>query len=50
MSRGRWTQKLAKFRALSGADKLLLLRATGWLAMARLMLLFMPFKKLAARL
>ena len=50
MSTGRWTQKLARFRALSGADKWMLLHATVWLALARLMLLFMPFRKLAGTL
>ena len=50
MSKGRRTEKLAKFSALAGADKLLLLHATVWLALARLMLLLMPFNKLATRL
>jgi hypothetical protein len=35
---------------LDGADKWLLLRATGWLAIARIMLLVLPFKRLSARL
>jgi hypothetical protein len=50
MEAGRWKQKLAKFGALGGADKWMLLRAAAWLAMARLMLLGMPFRRLAARL
>ena len=35
---------------LDGADKWLLLRATAWLAIARIMLVVMPFKRLSARL
>ena len=35
---------------LDGADKWLLLRATAWLAIARIMLVVMPFDRLAARL
>ena len=35
---------------LDGADKWLLLRATAWLAIARAMLVVMPFDRLAARL
>jgi hypothetical protein len=50
MSTGQWQQKLAKFRALSSANKWMLLHATVWLAMARFMLLVMPFRKLSARL
>jgi hypothetical protein len=46
----RWSQKFAKFRALSGGDKWMLLHAAVWLATARLMMLLMPFRKLAARL
>jgi hypothetical protein len=46
----QWMQKLAKFRALSGADKWMLLHATVWLALARLMLITMPFRRLAAKL
>ena len=44
------TDKLQRFFALSGPDKLMLLHATIWLALARLMLLLLPFNKLAARL
>jgi hypothetical protein len=43
-------QKLTKFRALGGADKRMLLHATAWLALARLMLLVFPFRRLVARL
>jgi hypothetical protein len=50
MSVGRWRQKLTKFRALSSADKWMLLHATVWLALARLALLVLPFRRLAARL
>ena len=49
MSTGRWKQKLARFRDLSGTDKLMVLHAALWLAIARLMLLFLPFKKMASR-
>ena len=35
---------------LDGADKWLLLRATAWLAIARIMLVVMPFRHLSARL
>ena len=50
MGTGRWRQKLKKFRALNGADKWMLLHATVWLALARIMLLVMPFPRLAKRL
>jgi hypothetical protein len=50
MTTGRWRQKLAKFRAMSGTDKRMFLHATVWLAMARVMLFVMPFSKLSARL
>lgn len=46
----RWKDKLKRFGALSAAGKWLLLRAMGWLAVARLMLLVMPFRRLAAKL
>lgn len=49
MTAGR-RQKLDKFRALSSAEKWTLVHATVWLALARLMLLAVPFRKLAARL
>ena len=42
--------KPGKFAALPAADKWLLLRAAGWLAVARLQLKFLPFERLAARL
>ena len=35
---------------LDGADRWLLLRATAWLAIARIMLVIMPFRHLSARL
>jgi hypothetical protein len=44
------TDKLQRFFALSGPDKWMLLHASVWLALARLMLLFLPFNKLAAKL
>ena len=50
MSTARPKNKLSRFSALEGADKWLLLRAVGWLAYARLMLVVMPFDRLAARL
>jgi hypothetical protein len=50
MRTGLWKQRLAKFRALSGADKRLLLHAAARLALARLMLLVFPFRRLAERL
>ena len=50
MSTARMKSKLARFRELEAADKWLLLRAVGWLAVARLMLIVMPFDRLAARL
>jgi hypothetical protein len=46
----RWTEKLRRFAALDGADKWLLARAVGWLAVARVMMLAMSFSRLAARL
>ena len=46
----RWKDKLQRFNALDGADKWLLLRAVGWLAVARTMLVVMPFRRLVARL
>ena len=41
--------KLARFRALSGADKRLFLRAVGWLLIARLMLVVVPFRRLSRK-
>ena len=46
----RWMDKLKRFGALGAADKWLLLRAAGWLAVARIMLLVMPFRRLAEKL
>ena len=42
--------KLQRLVQLVGADKWLLLRATAWLAIARIMLVVMPFRHLSARL
>ena len=50
MSTGRWRHKLDRLRALSGADRWLLLRAAWWLAVARFMLAVMPFSRLVERL
>ena len=50
MSSARLKDKLARFARLDGADKWLMLRAVWWLAVARIMLLVMPFRRLAARL
>jgi len=46
----RWKKKLKRFGALDGADKWLLLRAAGWLAIVRLMLVAMPFRRLVVKL
>ena len=50
MSIVRWKEKLMKFGRLSGADKWLLLCAATWLAIARIMLVIVPFRRLSARL
>jgi len=50
MSTARWKDKLTKFSRLNGADKWLLLRATGWLVIARIMLVVIPFQHLSERL
>lgn len=50
MSNVRRTNKWRRYMQLSGADKWLLLRATAWLAIARIMLTVMPFRQLSARL
>ena len=50
MSNVRRTNKWRRFLQLDGADKWLLLRATAWLAIARVMLVVMPFRHLSARL
>ena len=50
MSNVRRTSKWRRFMQLDGADKWLLLRATGWLAIARIMLVAMSFERLSARL
>jgi len=42
--------RISRFIALDGVDKRLLLRAVGWLAVARVMMLVMSFQRLAARL
>ncbi len=41
---------MQRFSDLEGRDKWLLLRAVGWLGIARVMLLLMPFQRLAERL
>ena len=50
MSNVRRTNKWRRFTQLDGADKWLLLRAMGWLAIARIMLVAMSFERLSARL
>ena len=50
MSAARFKEKLVRFGELDPADKWLFLRAVSWLAVARLMLIVMPFQRLAARL
>jgi hypothetical protein len=50
MSSGSFRQKIRRFSDLSGRDKRLFLRAVGWLGVARVMLLLMPFQRLAERL
>jgi hypothetical protein len=42
--------RISRFSALDGADKVLLLRSVGWLAVARVMMLAMSFGRLAARM
>ena len=42
--------RISRFIGLNGADKWLLLRAVGWLAVARAMMFTMSYKRLAARL
>ena len=46
----RWKNKLIRFVRLDGADKWLLLRATTHLAIARVKLAVVPFRRLSARL
>ena len=50
MSNVRQTSKWQRFMQLDGADKWLLLRAAGWLLIARIMLVAMSFERLSARL
>ena len=50
MSISAGKNKLKRFGQLDGADKWLLLRAVAWLAIARIMLVVLPFRRLAARL
>jgi hypothetical protein len=50
MSTTRQGNKLVRFWRLERADKWLLLRAAGWLAVARIMLVVMPFRRLSERL
>lgn len=42
--------RISRFIGLNGADKWLLLRAVGWLAVARAMMFTMSFRQLATRL
>ena len=50
MTTARSKNRLARFRELNPADRWLLLRAVAWLAVARLMLVVMPFQRLSERL
>jgi len=50
MSSGPIRRKIKKFSDLDGGDRWLLLRAVGWLGVARVMLIVMPFQRLAERL
>jgi hypothetical protein len=50
MSSGSFRRKTKRFSELDGADKWLLLRAAVWLGIARVMLIVMPFQRLAERL
>ena len=50
MGGGKQQSKIEKFGALDAADKWMLLHAAVWLALARTMLLFLPFRRLAERL
>jgi hypothetical protein len=50
MANVQQTNKWRRFMQLDGADKRLLLRATGWLLIARIMLVAMSFQRLSARL
>ena len=50
MGNVRQTNKWRRFMQLGGADRWLLLRATGWLLIARIMLVALSFERLSARL
>jgi hypothetical protein len=50
MANVQQTGKWRRFMQLDGADRWLLLRAIGWLATARIMLVAMSFERLSARL
>ena len=50
MSSARLTEKMQRFARLDSTDKCLLLRATMWLAIARLRLIVTPFQKLVEKL
>ncbi len=50
MSDVRRTNKWRRFTKLDGADRWLLLRAAAWILIARIMLVVIPFNRLAARL
>ena len=47
MAGTRLTDRFRRFRGLEGRDKRMFLHATLWLGVARLMLFFLPFRKLA---
>jgi hypothetical protein len=46
MGMARWKHKIGKFSQLEWADKWLFIRAVFWLAVVRIVLLFMPFRRL----
>ena len=46
----QWPHKLRRFGGLSSADKWLFLRAVAWLAVARVMLIVLSFRRLSTRL
>ena len=50
MSNPRRENKLVRFARLDGADKWLLIRASAWLGVARLLLALTPFQQLSEKL
>ena len=50
MAGAGWSEKLQRYRALDEEDRRMLLRAAYWLAISRMWLVAVPFKKLAQRL